>query len=211
MNESSEQKEKQRVHTVSKTWQEQLHRGVEGYLQTAAPAGQISPEHVLSTPGRVVRAWEEYMQGVDQDPVKALGTTFRDGKYDQMIHVKSVRLASMCAHHLCPIVGKVHFAYIPDGHVVGLSKIARMIRILARRPQVQEQLTKQIVTTFNNTLHPKGCGVYIRAYHFCMMYRGVNEPFSLTETTALKGVFRKDLAARQEFLAAVDRTEVVFP
>lgn len=196
---------------MSKTWQDQLMRGVEGYLTDAAPPNQISQEHVTATPMRVVRAWEEYMQGVKQDPVTALGTTFKDGKYDQMIHVKSVRLASMCAHHLCPIVGKVHFAYVPNGQVVGLSKIARMIKVLARRPQVQEQLTKQIVSTFNKALHPRGCGVYIRAYHFCMMYRGVNEPFSLTETTALKGVFRTDLAARQEFLAAVDRQETVFP
>ena len=129
-----------------------------------------------------------------------------------MVHIKSIQILSMCAHHLAAIVGRAHFAYIPNDKVVGLSKIPRMVHVLMRRPQLQENLTQQIVDIFDNTIKPKGCAVQIKAYHFCMMYRGVQEPTSYTETTALRGALLLSDAARAEFLAAAkENGVVVFP
>jgi GTP cyclohydrolase I len=192
-------------------WETVLGVGVRLYLEQNQGNDPLDETHTGDTPRRVVDAFADYIQGVSQDPAVFLERQFATGSYDQMVHVRSVKLRTMCAHHLCPIVGKVHFAYIPGRYVVGLSKIPRMVDALAHRPQVQEVLTQQLVDTFQDKVQPLGCGVHVRAYHFCMMHRGVEEHSTFTETTAFRGNFKDNALTRQEFLASLDHTEVIFP
>ena len=192
-------------------WEPALQKGIRLYLEQVALAhGVISPAHVKDTPQRVVRAFAEYFAGCTVDASACLTTEFAEGSYDEMIH-KIVPFISRCSHHLEAIVGKAHFAYIPNGRIIGLSKISRFIQVLAKRPQVQENLTSQIVDVFQNTFKPAGCAVSIRAYHFCVIARGVNEHPSPMETTALRGVLKDRLETRQEFLQTINRMEPIFP
>ena len=190
-------------------WQGPLHDAIGAYLAQETQ-GTILYDHIALTPERVVRAFEEYTSGCRQDPASVLTTLF-PGVYDEMVHVTHINVVSMCAHHLCPIIGKAHFAYVPDGRVVGLSKIPRMVNILARRPQIQEDFTEEIVDTFYQAVRPKGCAVSVKAYHFCMIARGVREQAAVTATTAMRGCFKEDASTRAEFLAALDPKEIIFP
>lgn len=157
---------------------------------------------LLETPARVAKAWGEWTSGYGQDP-KDILKVFEDGgeRYDQMVIVKDIPIYSKCEHHLADIFGTATIAYIPDGKIVGLSKLSRLADIFARRLQVQERLTQQIADALQEHLQPKGVGVLIRARHMCMESRGLCQQGHHTITTALHGALKEDLAARAEFMS----------
>lgn len=180
-----------------------LEDALRGYLEQQDIKDVIDGEHINRTPQRFVKALHDLMAGIDEDPARVLSTSFSEDDYDQMIVVKRVHFVSLCAHHLLPFLGYASFAYIPDKRIVGLSKIARVIEIYTRRPQVQEKLTQQIVSTFQNIMEPRGCGLVMEASHLCMSIRGVKKFEALTRTTALAGVFADDVGTKMEFLEAI--------
>jgi GTP cyclohydrolase I len=159
-----------------------------------------SREGLRDTPRRVAEAFRFYCQGYQQDPIQAIGDALFEPETDEMVVVKDIELYSLCEHHLAPFYGKVHVAYVPQGKIVGLSKIARVVDVYARRLQVQERLTQQIAHAIDDVLDPKGVGVIIEASHLCMMMRGVQKQNSATVTSCLLGVFRSDQRTRGEFL-----------
>lgn len=163
-------------------------------------------EGLIDTPKRVVGAWQDFFAGYNDDPVDILGRTFEevDG-YDEIVIVRDIRVESHCEHHIVPIIGKAHVAYLPDRRVVGISKLARVVDAFAKRMQVQETLTAQIADTINNVLRPKGVAVLVEAAHMCMTTRGVHKPGADTVTTCTRGVFKSDPAMRREFLELVSR------
>lgn len=161
-------------------------------------------EGLLDTPARVVRAYEEFFSGYDQNPEDILSRTFEETQdYDEMVLVKDIDLQSHCEHHMVPFVGKVHIAYLPDKRVVGISKLARVVEVYARRLQIQEKLTAQIARTIEDVLKPRGVAVVVEAVHQCMTTRGVRKPGAKTVTSQMLGAFRTDPALRQEALAAI--------
>jgi GTP cyclohydrolase I len=164
-------------------------------------------EGLKDTPDRVVRAYEEFFSGYEADPIDILKRTFEetDG-YDGMVMLRDIRMESHCEHHIVPIIGKVHVAYIPDRRVVGISKLARVVEIYSRRLQIQEKLTAQIANTINEVLQPKGVAVVIEAAHECMTTRGVHKPGVSMVTSHMLGVFRDNPATRREFLAMIGNT-----
>ncbi|TAN49671.1 MAG: GTP cyclohydrolase I FolE [Rhodospirillales bacterium] len=164
-------------------------------------------EGLKGTPERVVRAYEEFYSGYDADPVDILSRIFEetDG-YDEMVVLRDIRLESNCEHHMVPILGKAHVAYLPDKRVVGISKLARVVEIYARRLQIQEKLTAQIANCINDVLHPKGVAVVIEAAHQCMTTRGVRKPGVTMVTSRMLGAFRDDQSTRREFLAMIGNT-----
>jgi GTP cyclohydrolase I len=161
-------------------------------------------EGLLGTPDRVVRAYEEFFSGYEQDPAEILQRTFEetDG-YDEMVLLRDIRLESHCEHHLVPIIGKAHVAYLPDRRVVGISKLARVVEIFARRLQIQEKLTAQIANTINEALQPKGVAVVIEAAHQCMTTRGIHKPGVTMVTSRMLGAFRDNPSTRREFMALI--------
>ena len=192
-------------------WQQVMAFAVKLYLeQTALKYKTIDESHIKDTPGRVVQALLHYSEGCSQTPNSVLSKRFASGKYNEMIHVEDINLVSSCAHHLERIIGKCHFSYVPDKEIVGLSKISRLVDIFASRPQVQENLTEQIVDAFQEIVKPKGCALHIKAFHFCMLARGVEEPCSKTSTTAFRGCFETG-ESREEFLLSINRDGQVFP
>lgn len=193
-------------------WQEIMKYAIQLFIeQTALKYKTIDLEHVVETPDRFVKALTEYVSGCSEDPRRHLIKQFSNGKYDQMIFGREIKLVSLCAHHLAPIFGKVEFAYIPDKYIVGLSKIPKFIRDIARRPQVQENISEEIVDIFQEVVQPKGCGVFVRAYHGCMAFRGAQEPMGYTQTNALRGSFKDSNTTRSEFISAIDHSRPVFP
>lgn len=156
-------------------------------------------EGLLETPQRVARMYAELFQGLSQDPALHLQKFFTE-RYDSMVVVKDVEFHSMCEHHLLPFVGKAHIGYIPQGKVVGLSKLARVVETVARRPQLQERMTETIAELLMNELNALGVGVVVEATHSCMTLRGVRKPGSLCVTSALRGSFRSNPTTRAEFL-----------
>ena len=156
-----------------------------------------------STPQRVARAMRFFCQGYQQDPVKILNNALFDVTYDEMVIVKDIEFYSLCEHHLLPFFGRVHVAYIPDGKVVGLSKIPRLVEMFSRRLQVQEKLTTQIAETLDRVLTPKGVAVVIEAVHLCMMMRGVAQQNSSAITSSIKGAFETDSKTRAEFMELI--------
>lgn len=162
-------------------------------------------EGLLDTPNRVARAYQEFFSGYAQDPKAVLSATFEEaGDYDDMVLVRNIRFESHCEHHLVPIVGEVHIAYLPGMRVVGLSKLARVVDLYAKRLQIQERLTSQIAESILEVLQPRGLAVVIDAQHMCMTTRGVYKPGSSTVTQRLLGLYRTDAQARQEVLAALN-------
>jgi GTP cyclohydrolase I len=161
-------------------------------------------EGLKNTPGRVVRAFEEYFSGYDTDPVELLGRTFKetDG-YDEMVVLRDIRFESHCEHHMAPIIGKAHIAYLPEKRVIGISKLARLVEVFARRLQIQEKLTAQIANTLNEALKPKGVAVVVEASHQCMTTRGVHKAGVAMVTSHMLGAFRDDASTRREFLAII--------
>lgn len=157
------------------------------------------------TPARVARAFEEYFAGYDQDPEAILSRTFEETEgYDEMIVLRGIRFESHCEHHLAPIIGRAWIAYIPNGRVVGISKLARLVQAYAKRLQIQEKMTAQIANTIEHVLQPQGVGVVIKAEHHCMTTRGVMKPGTDMVTSRMLGVFRDNPITRQEFLAMVE-------
>ena len=153
------------------------------------------------TPARVVRALEEQFVGYRQEPRQYLERTFDEVRgYDELVLVSDIEVYSHCEHHLVPFVGKAHVGYIPNGRVVGLSKLARVVDVFAKRLQVQEKLTVQIAEALEESLQPHGVAVILQCQHFCMCYRGVRKPGSWTTTSRLRGIFLQDSAARIELL-----------
>ena len=158
---------------------------------------------LLGTPMRVAEMYEEIFSGIRQDPQKELEVVL-DQKHEEIILLKGIPLYSVCEHHLLPFVGRAHVAYIPrQGRVTGLSKLARVVDILAKRPQVQERLTSQIADMITSKLKPQGCMVVIEAEHLCMSMRGIRKPGVLTITSAVRGIFKKNEKTRAEALALI--------
>ena len=161
-------------------------------------------EGLVDTPARVVRAYEEFFEGYKTDPAELLARTFEEtNDYDDMILLRNMRLESHCEHHIVPIIGKVHVAYLPAGRVVGISKLARVVEVYAKRLQIQETLTSQIADTIQQVLQPRGVAVVIEAAHMCMTTRGVKKPGVTMTTRRLLGEFQTDADLRREFLSAV--------
>jgi GTP cyclohydrolase I len=155
---------------------------------------------IVKTPNRVAKSLTWLTRGYGMDVQDVVGDAVFEEVHHSMVMVRDIELYSMCEHHMLPFFGKAHIAYIPDGRIVGLSKLPRIVEIFARRLQVQERLTEQIAGAIEDVLHPIGVGVVIEAYHLCMMMRGVEKQNSKTLTSALRGSFRDDAKTRDEFL-----------
>jgi GTP cyclohydrolase I len=158
---------------------------------------------LLSTPKRMEKSMQFLTQGYTESVEEVLHNALFDVDYDEMVMVRDIEFYSMCEHHLLPFFGKAHIAYVPNGKVVGLSKLPRIVDVFARRLQVQERLTQQIAEAIEAAIHPQGVGVVIEAQHLCMMMRGVQKQSSLTVTSSLRGVFKTQTQTRSEFLALV--------
>jgi len=161
-------------------------------------------EGLLETPKRVKKAYEFIYGGYKEDPKEILEKALFTSSNDEMVLLKDIEFYSTCEHHLLPIIGRVHVAYIPDGKVVGLSKIPRVVNVFARRMQIQEQLTEQIADAIMDTIAPKGVAVVIQARHMCMEMRGVEKINSTTTSSALRGLFKKDQKTRSEFFSLIN-------
>jgi GTP cyclohydrolase I len=162
-------------------------------------------EGLLETPARVARMYAEMFAGLHTDASTHLSKVFTE-KYDEVVLVKDIQFCSMCEHHLLPFIGKAHIGYLPDGRVVGLSKLARVVEAVARRPQVQERMTEQIADLVETHLNARGVAVVIDASHSCMTIRGVRKPGSSCITSAMRGIFRDNLASRSEILSLMVNT-----
>ncbi|WP_159023149.1 GTP cyclohydrolase I FolE [Formosa sp. L2A11] len=162
----------------------------------------VSREGLLKTPERASKAMQFLTQGYDLDAAEILKSAMFKESYNEMVIVKNIELYSLCEHHMLPFFGKAHIAYIPNGHIVGLSKLPRIVDVFARRLQVQERLTKQILDCINDTLKPQGVAVVIEASHMCMMMRGVQKQNSVTTTSGFRGQFEK-IETRNEFLKLI--------
>lgn len=161
-------------------------------------------EGLLETPNRVRKAYEFIYGGYKEDPKEILSKALFTSSNDEMVLIKDIEFYSTCEHHLLPIIGRVHVAYIPDGKVVGLSKIPRVVNVFARRMQIQEQLTEQIADAIMDTIEPKGVAVVVQARHMCMEMRGVEKINSTTTSSALRGLFKKDEKTRSEFFSLIN-------
>src|SRR6185437_15100971 len=160
-------------------------------------------EGLLRTPERVKKAFQFLTKGYNEDPEALLKNALFTVTYDEMVIVKDVEVFSLCEHHVLPFFGKVHVAYIPNGKVIGLSKIPRLIELFSRRLQIQERLTTQIAETIQKVIQPQGVGVVIEARHLCMMMRGVEKQHSAAVTSSMLGCFREEQETRQEFLSLI--------
>ena len=164
-----------------------------------------SREGLLETPKRVIKAYEEFFAGYDMDPDEILNKTFEEvAGYDEMIIIKDIRLESHCEHHMVPILGKAHLAYIPNNRVVGISKLARVVDVYGKRLQTQETMTAQIAESINRVLKPKGVAVVVDAGHQCMTTRGIHKTNATTITSQMLGVFRSDYRTRSEFMNLIN-------
>ncbi|MFB9969946.1 GTP cyclohydrolase I FolE [Pseudoroseomonas cervicalis] len=159
-------------------------------------------EGLRDTPARVARAYEEFFSGYQEDPVALLARSFEETEgYDEMVVLRDIRVESHCEHHMVPIIGRAHVAYLPEGRVVGISKLARVVEAYARRLQIQEKLTAQVANSIQEVLRPRGVAVVIEASHQCMTTRGVHKPGVSMITSRMLGAFREDAGLRREFLA----------
>jgi GTP cyclohydrolase I len=159
-------------------------------------------EGLVETPGRVARMFAEMFQGLEQDPRPHLRKFFSE-KYDEVVLVRDIEFCSMCEHHLMPFIGKAHIGYLPNGRVVGLSKLARVVDIVAKRPQVQERMTEEIANLLVDELAAKGVAVIVEASHTCMTVRGIKKSGSMCVTSAMKGAFRDHPSSRSEIMRLV--------
>ncbi len=177
---------------------EELYRKILGEL-----GENPSREGLQKTPERVARAMRFFTSGYEQDPIEIINSAKFKEEYKQMVVVKDIELYSLCEHHLLPFYGKAHVAYIPNGHITGLSKVARVVECFARRLQVQERMTVQIRDCIQEALNPLGVAVVVEASHMCMQMRGVQKQNSATTTSAFTGVFLSDQKTREEFMQLV--------
>ena len=164
-------------------------------------------EGLRRTPERAARALGFFTQGYDLDPRSVVGDAVFEASYDEMVVVRDIEVYSLCEHHLLPFYGRCHIAYLPRGKIVGLSKLARLVEVYARRLQAQERLTTEIATAIRDVLQPRGVGVVIEAHHLCMMMRGVEKQNSLAVTSCMLGGFRTDARTRSEFLSLIGKRE----
>ncbi|MFA5874516.1 MAG: GTP cyclohydrolase I FolE [Anaerolineales bacterium] len=162
-------------------------------------------EGLKRTPERIARMYAELLSGYQMDPLLVVNDALFEVKYDEMVIVRDIEFYSLCEHHMLPFMGRVHVAYIPDGKVLGLSKIPRIVDLYARRLQVQERMTRQIADFIRDLLHPQGVAVVVEALHLCMSMRGVQKHNARLTTSAMHGAFRANLATRQEFLDNISR------
>jgi GTP cyclohydrolase I len=167
-------------------------------------------EGLLHTPGRVARSLRFLTEGYAQDPIAILNNAMFEEGYDEMVLVKDIDFYSLCEHHLLPFFGRIHIAYIPDGRIVGLSKLPRMVGIYARRLQVQERLTTDIAGAIETVLRPKGVAVVVEAIHLCMMMRGVEQQNAFAITSSLRGAFSEDPKTRAEFMELIRHHKPAF-
>ena len=177
--------------------QPRIERAVREIL--AAIGEDPDREGLLETPGRVARMYAEMFSGLHEDPRQHLKKFFKE-KYDEVVLVKDISFNSMCEHHMLPFMGKAHIGYLPNGKVIGLSKLARVVEVVARRPQVQERMTETIADLLVGELEAKGVAVVVEASHSCMTIRGIRKPGSLCVTSAMRGVFRSHLSSRSEIM-----------
>ncbi len=185
---------------------EQQERDFENAVKTMMLHIGENPERegLLDTPSRVRKAYEFIYSGYKENPKEILEKALFTSSNDEMVLIKDIEFYSTCEHHLLPIIGRVHIAYIPDGKVVGLSKIPRVVNVFARRMQIQEQLTEQIADAIMDTIAPKGVAVVVVARHMCMEMRGVEKINSTTTSSALRGLFKKDQKTRSEFFSLIN-------
>ena len=189
--------------TVSRPTREDAMEAVKTMIAWAGD--NPTREGLLETPKRVVKAYEEFFAGYDMDPDEILNKTFEEvAGYDEMIIIKDIRLESHCEHHMVPILGKAHLAYIPNNRIVGISKLARVVDVYGKRLQTQETMTAQIAESINRVLAPKGVGVVIDAGHQCMTTRGIHKTNATTITSQMLGVFRTDYRTRSEFMNLIN-------
>ncbi len=187
---------------VNRISQDRLETLTDSFHQILEAVGEDPQRQgLLKTPSRAARAFEFLTQGYRQDLDAIVNEAIFDSDANEIVLVKDIELYSMCEHHLLPFIGKAHVAYIPNGKVIGLSKVARIVDLFARRLQIQEQLTTQIADALMNTLHPNGVAVVIEAKHLCMMMRGVEKQNSVMTTSHLLGSFKEDARTRSEFLS----------
>jgi GTP cyclohydrolase I len=182
--------------------QEQFENAVKIMMQSVGE--DVDREGLLKTPQRVYKAYQFMYGGYKQDPQAILESALFTSSNDEMVLIKDIELYSTCEHHLLPIIGRAHVAYIPDGKVVGLSKIPRVVDVFSRRMQIQEQLTEQIADAIMKTIEPKGVAVVIQARHMCMEMRGVEKINSTTTSSALRGLFKRDEKTRSEFFNLIN-------
>ncbi len=168
----------------------------------------INREGLKRTPHRVAKAYEFLTQGYRKKIEDVLNGAIFTERYDEMVIVKDIDFYSMCEHHLLPFYGKVHIAYIPNGKIVGLSKLPRIVDVFARRLQVQERMTQEIADTLETFLSPRGVAIVVEAYHMCMMMRGVQKQNSITTTSAMHGIFKDDARTRSEFLNLISQKSI---
>ncbi len=168
----------------------------------------LNREGLIGTPKRVADMYEEIFNGIGKDPSEVLGPMFDEG-HDEIIMVKNISFYSVCEHHLVPFVGKAHIAYVPNenGKIVGLSKLTRAFDIAAKRPQVQERLTSIVADTIMKTIDPKGVMVIVEAEHLCMSMRGVKKPNTITVTSAVRGLFKRNQASRAEAMSLIENSK----
>lgn len=181
------------------------HERIEAAVREILTAVGEDPdrEGLLETPARVARMYAEMFSGLNDDPRRHLGKAFTE-KYDELVLVRDIAFNSMCEHHLLPFMGHAHIGYIPDGRVLGLSKLARVVEAVSHRPQVQERMTEQIADLLEHDLGAKGVAVVLEASHTCMTIRGVRKPGSLCVTSAIKGIFRDNVSSRAEVLSLIN-------
>ena len=181
------------------------HKRIEAAVREILAAVGEDPdrEGLLETPARVARMYAEMFSGLNDDPRRHLGKAFTE-KYDELVLVRDIAFNSMCEHHLLPFMGHAHIGYIPDGRVLGLSKLARVVESVSHRPQVQERMTEQIADLLEHDLGAKGVAVVLEASHTCMTIRGVRKPGSLCVTSAIKGIFRDNVSSRAEVLSLIN-------
>ncbi|MAG29741.1 MAG: GTP cyclohydrolase I FolE [Deltaproteobacteria bacterium] len=185
---------------------------IEGYIEGVLKEIGEDPgrDGLQKTPYRVSKAMRSFTQGYEQDPATILTGALFDVDYDEMVLVKDIDFYSLCEHHMVPFFGRIHVGYIPDGKVVGLSKIPRTVEIFARRLQVQERLTMDIAQTLEHILQPRGVGVVVEAKHLCMMMRGVEKQNSFAITSSLRGTFESDPKTRSEFMQLIRHQKDAF-
>ncbi|TLU74486.1 GTP cyclohydrolase I FolE [Lichenicoccus roseus] len=195
-------------HHADRPSQEEAEAAVRTLLRWAGE--DPAREGLLDTPRRVVKSYNEFFQGYATDPVALLATTFAetDG-YDEIVLLRDIRIESHCEHHMVPIIGKCHVAYLPRRRVVGISKLARLVEVYARRLQIQERLTAQIANTLNEVLEPHGVAVIIEAGHQCMSTRGVHKPGVSMVTSRMLGAFRDNPTTRSELLSMINHSSAV--
>ena len=191
------------LHATGKPTRDEVENAVRTIIRWVGD--DVSRDGLHETPARVTRAYEEYFKGYGEDPEEILQKTFEEIEgYDEMIVLRGIRFESHCEHHMAPIIGRAWVGYIPNGRVVGISKLARVVDAFAKRLQIQEKMTAQIANTIEHVLQPQGVGVIIKAEHHCMTTRGVHKPGTDLVTSRMLGVFRDNPITRQELLSMVE-------